>query len=196
MILYAMWMIRDWQRNTGHGSFPFPGSDVPAPWFMYTFLGLGVIMCVITCSGHIAAETVNGCCLCTYMVFVFLLLMLEAAVTVDVFLNYSWEQDFPVDPSGNFDKFKEFVRKNFEFCKWVGLSVVSLQGLCVLLAMIVKALGPHDGHYYDSDDDYTPEGVPLLRSYVRPTYVAGDAAAYGPRNDTWNRRVNDKASKV
>ena len=31
--------------------------------FIYTFLGLGVALCVITCSGHVAAETANGCCL-------------------------------------------------------------------------------------------------------------------------------------
>lgn len=31
--------------------------------FIYTFLGLGVTFCVITCSGHVAAETANGCCL-------------------------------------------------------------------------------------------------------------------------------------
>jgi len=27
------------------------------------FLGLGVAFCVITCLGHVAAETANGCCL-------------------------------------------------------------------------------------------------------------------------------------
>lgn len=31
--------------------------------FIYAFLGLGAILCVVTCAGHIAAETVNGCCL-------------------------------------------------------------------------------------------------------------------------------------
>lgn len=31
--------------------------------FIYTILGLGISLCFITCSGHIAAETANGCCL-------------------------------------------------------------------------------------------------------------------------------------
>ena len=31
--------------------------------FIYTFLGLGISLCLITCSGHIAAETANGHCL-------------------------------------------------------------------------------------------------------------------------------------
>ncbi|OIW08374.1 hypothetical protein TanjilG_03050 [Lupinus angustifolius] len=51
------------------------------------------------------------------MVFVVLLLMLEAAITVDVFINRDLEK-----------------------------------GLSLLLAMILKALGPHQ--YYDSDDEY------------------------------------------
>lgn len=31
--------------------------------FIYTLLGIGVTLCVVTWLGHIAAETVNGCCL-------------------------------------------------------------------------------------------------------------------------------------
>ncbi|KAK6252943.1 hypothetical protein QUC31_014663 [Theobroma cacao] len=175
MILYAIWLIRVWQREIGD-FFPFEGSDYAAPWFIYTFLGLGVTLCVITCSGHIAAETANGCCLYFYMAFTFLLLMLEAAVTTDVFLNNDWEEDFPVDPSGSFNKFKNFIRSNFEFCKWIGFSVVSVQGLCILLAMILKALGPHQ--YYESDDDIDPARVPLLKNAVHPPYVVG-SPAYG-----------------
>lgn len=46
-----------------------------------------------------------------------------------VFLMYvvAWHQDFPADPTGNFDEFKDFVKKNFEICKWIGLSVVCVQ---------------------------------------------------------------------
>ncbi|KAF3444155.1 hypothetical protein FNV43_RR13845 [Rhamnella rubrinervis] len=177
MILYAVWMIRIWQRHMDQ--LPFGGSDFPAPWFIYSFLGLGTTLCVITCSGHIAAETANGCCLCLYMVFVFLILMLEAGVTADVFLNRDWEEDFPADQTGNFNEFKDFVRSNFNICKWIGLSIVSIQGLTLLLAMILKALGPH--HYYDSDDDFAPDTAPLLKNAVHsPSYVAGDPV-YGSK---------------
>ncbi|KAK2379791.1 tobamovirus multiplication protein 2A [Trifolium repens] len=182
MILYSAWMIRVWQRNMG--DLPFDHhSDYPPPWFIYAFLGLGVTFCVITCSGHVAAETANGCCLYLYMVFVVLLLMLEAAVTVDVFLNRDWREDFPKDPSGNFDQFKNFIQTNFEMCKWIGLSLVSVQGFSLLLAMILKALGPHQ--YYDSDDEYTPDRVPLLMN--APTYVVDQRYGHGPKNDAWTR---------
>lgn len=174
MIIYAIWMIRAWQRE-------IDDSDYPVPWFIYTMLGVGVTLCVITCSGHIAAETANGCCLYCYLVFVILLLMLEGAVTMDVFLNRNWEEDFPKDPSGNFNEFKDFIKENFEICKWVGLSIVAVQGLSMFLALILKGLGPHQERHYDSDDEYTLEEVPLLRNYVnQPAYVVG-APVYGNR---------------
>ncbi|XP_038704634.1 tetraspanin-19-like [Tripterygium wilfordii] len=193
MILYSVWLIRNWQRHTG--DWPFPASDHPAPWFIYTFLGLGVTLCVITCSGHVAAETANGCCLYIYMMFVFLLLMLEAGVIADVFLNPNWEEDFPEDPSGSFHKFKRFVQSNFEICKWVGLSILSIQGLSFLLSMVLKALGPH--RYYDSDDEYySPDRVPLLNNAVvhSPRCVVGDPV-YGSRKDAWSIRINDKINR-
>ncbi|KAG9145476.1 hypothetical protein Leryth_019845 [Lithospermum erythrorhizon] len=183
MILYALWMFRGWQKHLA------PHIDVPLPWFIYTFLGIGITMCIISCSGHIAAETANGCCLYIYMVFLFLIVMIEAAVTTDVFLNHRWEEDFPEDQTGNLDHLKHFIKDNFDICKWIGLSVVAVQGLSLLFAMVLKALGPHPERYYESDDDYLPDRVPLLRPYVPPpNYALGDPV-YGSRNNSWNIRV-------
>lgn len=68
-----------------------------------------------------------------------------------------------------------------------------MQGLTILFAMILKALGPHQERcYYESDDDYIPDRVPLLKSYVpSSSYVVGDPM-YGPKNDAWNIRINSK----
>lgn len=67
-----------------------------------------------------------------------------------------------------------------------------MQGLSMLLAMILKALGPHTERYYESDDDYLPDRVPLLKNYVPPqSYVISDPA-YGVKNDAWNIRINSK----
>jgi hypothetical protein len=49
--------------------------------------------------------------------------------------------------------------------------------------MILKALGPHQ--YYDSDDEYTPERVPLLMN--APPYVVDQRYGHGPKNDAWTR---------
>ncbi|KAL2547812.1 Tetraspanin-19 [Forsythia ovata] len=191
LILYSLWMLRVWNRHLDPSNTPAS----PVPWFIYTILGIGVTLCVITCSGHIAAETANGCCLCIYMVFVFLLLVLEAAVTADVVLNHNWEEDFLDDPTGNFDQLKDFVRQNFDVFKWIVFTVVALEVLSMLMAIILKALGPHPERYYESDDDYPPERVHLLKNYVPPPpYVAGDQL-YGTKNESSNTRINSKASR-
>ncbi|XP_051136168.1 tetraspanin-19-like [Andrographis paniculata] len=186
--IYAIWMLRVWLRH-------YESTEVPIPWFIYTVLGLGVAVCVISCSGHVAAETATGCCLYIYMVFVFLLFVLEATVTADIFLNHNWKEDFPEDPTGNFDNLKDFIQENFDICKWIGLSVVALEGINILLAMILKALGPHPERYYESDDEYLPARVPLLKNYIPPqSYVVGDPA-YSVKNNAWNMRVNSKTSR-
>ncbi|KAL0311528.1 UNVERIFIED_CONTAM: Tetraspanin-19 [Sesamum angustifolium] len=185
MIIYSLWMLRVWLRHP-------ESAEASIPWFIYTTLGLGVTLCVITCAGHIAAETANGCCLYLYMAFVFLLFVLEAAVTADVFLNHDWQEDFPDDPTGYFNQLKGFIKDNFDICKWIGLGVVALQGISMLLAMILKALGPHPERYYESDDDYLPDRVPLLKNYVPPQSYVVSEPAYGVKSDAWNIRINSK----
>ncbi|XP_008806541.2 tetraspanin-19 isoform X2 [Phoenix dactylifera] len=183
MILYSFWMIRVWFRQVG--TFWAAGPDSTPPWFIYTFLGLGVTFCLITCSGHVAAETANGHCLSCYMVLVFLLVMLEAAITADVFLNKDWEEDFPEDPTGRLNDFKNFVKRNFEMCKWVGLVIIAAQALSIFLAIIIRALGPDCASYYDSDDDYVPARLPLLKNHVQRTPYIVDPHV-SSRNDSWN----------
>ncbi|KAH7653388.1 hypothetical protein IHE45_19G077800 [Dioscorea alata] len=190
MILYALWMIRAWQR-TIYGSWVLSGTDSSPPWFIYTFLGLGISLCLITCSGHIAAEAANGHCLsCVsfnkYMLFILLLVLLEAAITADVFLNPNWEEDFPQDPTGRFDEFKKFVNANFEMCKWIGFSIIGAQVLSILLSIVLRALGPDDGDYYDSDDDSDPPRLPLLRRQVQQQAPISPASPPSVKYTFWN----------
>ncbi|WOL05854.1 tetraspanin-19 isoform X1 [Canna indica] len=179
LILYSFWMMRVWYREIH--------ADPTRPWFIYTFLGLGVSLCLIACSGHIASETDNGHCLSCYMVLVFLLVMLEAAVTADIVLNNDWEEDFPVDTTGRFKEFKHFIKSNFDFCKWIGLVIVAAQVTSIFIAMILKALGPSRGNYYDTDDDSVPSRLPLLRNQVQHSPYTGDSHV-PVKSDSWNVR--------
>lgn len=129
-------------------------------------------------------------------------------------------QDFPDDPSGAFIRFSKFVESNFKICRWIGLSIffvqVSLlypclfftlsclllsqtpflfvQGASVLLAMLLKALGPHP--HYDSDDEYDLSTVSLLHDARQPhrPYVVGEPI-YGPKPDSWTVRINERANR-
>lgn len=71
-----------------------------------------------------------------------------------------------------------------------------MQGLSMLLAIILKALGPHPERYYESDDEYLPDRVPLLKNYVPPQSYAASGQPYGPKNDSCNVRINSKVSVI
>uniref|UniRef100_A0A5B6YU76 Putative Tetraspanin family protein isoform 1 n=1 Tax=Davidia involucrata TaxID=16924 RepID=A0A5B6YU76_DAVIN len=167
-ILYSVWMIRVWQRDMEDSSIDDYNSTFP--WFIHAFLGIGVTLCAITCLGHIAADTANAYCLSCYMVVIFMLLLLETATIADVFLNSDWEKDLPEDPTGRFDDFKDFVKSNFDICKWIGLLIILAQGFSILLATVLKTLAPDHETNYDSDDNYAPSrpGLPLLNPHAQP----------------------------
>jgi len=125
------------------------------------------------------------------MLFVVLLLVIEAGVAADVFFNKNWEEDFPEDPTGQFDQVNNFVRENFDICKWVGLVVLVLQALSVLFAMILRAVGPYTGNECDSDDDYVPSRLdlrqPFLKSSIPQTTAPPDSRL--SQNGGWSIRM-------
>lgn len=161
LILYSLWLIRVWYKDGLQTS--------ASPWFMYTILSLGASFCLVTCFGHVAAETANGHCLSCYMIFVFSLVMLEAGVAAVIFLNRNWEEDFPDDPSGRFNELKDFVSSNFEICKWIGLSFAVAQAIALFIALVLRVIGPECVINYDSDDDYVPARLPLLQNQAQQT---------------------------
>ncbi|KAF5473101.1 hypothetical protein F2P56_009741 [Juglans regia] len=182
LILYSCWMIRVWQRDSSYVDY-----SSTCPWFMYTFLGIGVTMGVITCLGHIAADSAHGYCLSCYVVIISFLLLLETAMSADILLNSDWEKDLPEDPTGRFHDFEDFVKSNFGFCKWIGFMIILAQGFSILLAVALRTLGP-SYYNYDSDGDYAPERLPLVNNKVQPPPYVKDLS--DPRSainyNTWN----------
>ncbi|MBA0748705.1 hypothetical protein Gogos_002696 [Gossypium gossypioides] len=191
MILYGFWMVRIWQRDMG-GS-PFDDFNSTAPWFIYTFLGTGITLCLLTCLGHIAADTANGFCLfCVsfsskkYMVIISVLLLVETGIAADVLLNSEWEKDLPEDPTGRFHDFKEFVESNIDIFKWIGFVIFLGQGLSVLSAMALRACGPNQCSNYDSDEEFNQARLPLINNRPQqPAYVIVDPP-FANKNEAWN----------
>ncbi|XP_062096681.1 tetraspanin-19-like [Humulus lupulus] len=179
MILYGLWMMRVWQRDME--DFSFDDVISTTPWFIYTFLGAGVTLCLITCLGHLAATVANGCCLSCYMMILSLLL-LETAIVADILLNSDWEKDLPNDPTGRFNDFKDFVKLNYEILQWIGLIIVLTQGLSILLALILRSIGQNK--VYDSDDENSPARLPLIKDVDQPApyFVDGEQCGFASKN--------------
>ena len=65
------------------------------------------------------------------------------------------------------------------------------QALSIILAMVLRALGPDNEIEYDSDDDAVPARLPLLRN--KPQHGPNYGEPNSPRRiDSWHVRILDK----
>ncbi|KAE8673359.1 Fatty acid desaturase family protein isoform 1 [Hibiscus syriacus] len=172
MILYGFWMLRVWQRDMAGSSFE--DLDSTAPWFIYTFQGTGVTLCLLTCLGHIAADSAHPSIASNiffngrkYMVIISVLLLIETGIAADILLNSEWEKDIPKDPTGRFRDFKQFVESNIDIFKWIFSTIFLGQGLSVLFTMALRAFSPNQRSDYDSDEEFTQARVPLISNHAQ-----------------------------
>ncbi|KAI8530425.1 hypothetical protein RHMOL_Rhmol11G0057100 [Rhododendron molle] len=172
--------------------------DLPKAWFIYLFIGVGVVLFAISCFGCIGAATRNGCCLTCYAVLVVLLILVELACAAFIFFDKSWKDEIPTDKTGDFDVIYDFLEDNWEIIKWVALGIVILEALLFLLALIIRAVnGPAE---YDSDDEYIggprqQNRQPLINRPPVPVTgvpVAGALDQRSSRNDAWSTRMREK----
>lgn len=173
--------------------------SLPAPWFIYAFLGAGIIALIVTCTGHIAAETASSCCLCCYTTLLVILLVFQGALAAGIFFDKNWRDDIPAEPTGQLDKFYAFIKENYDICKWVGLAVLILQALALLFSLILRAVADTGRSGYDSDDDYLPRWQ-RQAAQQRQAQSAGNGAAADAtgesrppaRSDEWSKRMREK----
>ncbi|KAE9613109.1 putative tetraspanin/Peripherin [Lupinus albus] len=170
---------------------------LPKAWFIYLFIGIGVVLFVISCFGCIGAVTRSGCCLSCYSVLVVLLILVELGCAAFIFFDKSWQKEIPTDKTGSFDMIYGFLRENWNLVKWVALGIVIFEALLFFLAIIVRAANrPAD---YDSDDEYInprqQARQPLLHKPEGPATgipVTGTIDQRPSRNDAWSTRMREK----
>ncbi|CAL9772845.1 unnamed protein product [Musa acuminata subsp. burmannicoides] len=190
VLIYSIWVLNCWHR---HGHLVFDLRDVPAPWFVCASMGVGISLCLISFTGYVAAEAVNGCCLCFYAVLSTILIVLEAALMGDILLNKHWEEDLPYDSTGELKNLREFVEDNMDIFKWVAVSVIAIQALCLLLTLVLRALVQPRNDAYDSDEDFVVIRRPLLHPQGGgPSYGTTSIDNKGIHSDTWSSRMRHK----
>lgn len=176
--------------------FDLQSFELPAPWFIYSFMGVGILQGCITFIGCIAAETISGCCLCFYALLTIVLILLEAALVGFIAIDRHWEKDLPYDPTGELNSLRSFIEKNIDICKWVGLSVIIIQALSLLLAIILRAMVSTRKSDFDDEDDY--EGgrgrtwEPLLNPQSSQISGSSKGDGRGNHSDIWSSRMRDK----
>ncbi|KAJ7952645.1 tobamovirus multiplication protein 2A-like [Quillaja saponaria] len=194
MVGYGIYLLVEYKKSTDASGVE---SLLPKAWFIYLFIGIGVILFVISCFGCIGSVTRNRCCLCCYSVLVILLILAELGCAAFIFFDKSWEEEIPTDKTGDFDLIYRFLKENWDILKWVALGVVILEALLFLLALMVRAANrPAD---YDSDDELIAPRhqirQPLLNRPAAPSagVPVGGALDQRPgRNDAWSARMREK----
>lgn len=68
-----------------------------------------------------------------------------------------------------------------------------MQAVSIFLAMVLRALGPDLGNYYDSDDDLVPTRLPLLRNQSQHATYPIDPNL-SQQGGSWNIKIHDKVN--
>ncbi|KAK9698907.1 hypothetical protein RND81_08G139600 [Saponaria officinalis] len=169
--------------------------NLPRAWFIYLFIGVGALLFVISCCGCIGASTRNGCCLCTYGFFMFLLILVEIGCAAFMYFKDDWEDEIPKDKTGNFEMIFDFLDDHWGIAKWVLLGIVAFQAVLLLLTIIVRAVNrPAD---YDSDEEFINQRQSFKQPLInRPPPATGVPVTASDqrttRNDAWSARMREK----
>ncbi|KAE8666923.1 Tetraspanin-20 [Hibiscus syriacus] len=170
--------------------------ELPAPWFIYSFMGIGIALSCVTLIGCIAAESVNGCCLCFYTLLKIVLILIEAALVAFIAIDRRWEKDLPFDPTGELDSFRSFVEDNIDICKWVGLGVVIIQALALLVAIILRAMVSARRRDIEEEDDYESDRGRTWEPLLNPQSSHSSTSAKGDgreaQSNMWGSRMREK----
>ncbi|KAJ7977126.1 putative Tetraspanin family protein [Quillaja saponaria] len=175
--------------------FDLHSLKLPAPWFIYSFMGVGILLCCITFLGCIAAEAINGCCLCFYTILITILIVLEAALVAFIAIDRHWEKDLPFDPTGDLDSLRSFIEDNIDTCKWVGIAVITIQALSLLMGIILRALVSTRKSDFDCEDDLDGRGrtwEPLLNPQTGQPSGSTKGDSRGAHSDIWSSRIREK----
>ncbi|ONK70894.1 uncharacterized protein A4U43_C04F2620 [Asparagus officinalis] len=184
VLLYSLWMLNDWNR---HGV-----DKSSAPWFVYTMMAFGVFMCLIALVGYIAAGVVNGFCLCSYAVFILILILIEAGLMADLLFNEHWEEDFPHDATEELKSLRAFIEANIDIFKWVAVTLVVVQTLSLLLAIILRSIVPLRRMDNESNEDFTGMRSPLLNLEGGLPSPSNSVDRTTIQPDSWSSRMRDK----
>ncbi|XP_047320781.1 tetraspanin-20-like [Impatiens glandulifera] len=163
---------------------------LPDPWFIYAFMGLGIALFFVTVIGHIAAEVINGCCLCFYTFLAIVLFLLEAALVGFILIDKNWEKDLPFDSTGELDSFRVFVMDNIDICKWVAIALITVQALSLLISISLRAMVSTPKADDDIEDSYETVRVQTTHHNHVPGLTSSESK--GAHSDIWSLRMKEK----
>ncbi|WOK92744.1 tobamovirus multiplication protein 2A-like isoform X1 [Canna indica] len=163
-------------------------------WFICLFIGIGIILVMISIFGYIGIKMRNQCCLSLFFHNDILLILVEVVAAAFMFFDHTWKEEIPVDKTGDFDMIYNFLKENWKIAKWVALLAVILEATIFFLALIVRAANQHED--YDSGDEYifprSDARQLLLNRQTAPAVEAPILGQRASRTDAWSQQMKDK----
>lgn len=186
ILIYSIWIFN--QASKHDLAFSLDLDKLPAPWFVCALMGIGILLCLVAVTGHIAAETISSCCLCFYSVMITIIILLEAALVGDIIFNNEWKKDLPSDSTGELNRLIAFIEDNMDIFRWTGVAIIVIQAFSLLLAVLVRAMIPSRRLDYDSDEEYFVIRRPLITQQA--TQTLGSTSGF--HSDNWSSRMKQK----
>lgn len=138
IIIYSLWLLKKW--IDGVAQLPSP-SLFPRPWFINVCLGVGIVVCLITLSGHMVANWISKSILGVYIVCIFCLLLIQAAVIVAILFRIDWDSQISRNIDDYHKAFERFLLFHLVICRSIALLVLVAQIKILVLAAILWAVG-------------------------------------------------------
>ncbi|KAL8191906.1 hypothetical protein R6Q57_028637 [Mikania cordata] len=184
IILYSAHMLNQWNKQL------LDPSEANST-ILNTILVPDQVIRMKSADGYIAAEAVSGCCLCIYSVLKFVFILMEVALILLIALDSNWERDLPLDPTGEIDRFQEFVQSDIEFCKWIGIAIIIIQASSLLLGVVLRAMV---NSQMKLDEDGTEEDPwkPLVNPHLAQTSVSVNVNGKSFHSDAWSSRMRER----
>lgn len=148
-IIYSLWLQKKWDESIA--KFPL-GSSPPIPWFIYTFLGAGIVVCLSTIGGYIIANCISNSTLCFYIVAICCLLFLEVAVIVAIFFKIDWGKQITTYTGQKNTDFEILMTFHVKISRAIMLLIMVAQISVVILAAILLAAGTEPRTHFQEVD--------------------------------------------
>ncbi|KAL9338904.1 hypothetical protein Peur_067919 [Populus x canadensis] len=166
-IIYSLWLQKKWDESIA--KFPLGPSPL-IPWFIYTFLGAGIIVCLSTVGGYIIANCISNSTLCFYIVAICCLLFLEVAVIVAIFFKIDWGKQITAYTGQKNTNFEILMSIHVKISRAIMLLIMVAQISVVILAAILLAGGTEPRTHFQEVD--TPV---FSQSFLVPAEPPGSA---------------------
>lgn len=166
-IIYSLWLQKKWDESIA--KFPLGPSPL-IPWFIYTFLGAGIIVCLSAIGGYIIANCISNCTLCFYIVAICCLLFLEVAVVVAIFFKIDWGKQITTYTGKKNTDFEILMSIHVKISRAIMLLIMVAQISVVILAAILLAGGTEPRTHFQEVD--TPV---FSQSFLVPAESPGSA---------------------